>query len=121
MSTLIINTSQGAATLPPPYRGTLGPGRGAIVSDSMSTVLANLGGAANISLIFRLETSSSPGNPANDPAPSAPVPNYTTATRPVLPSAALPAGSAIFDTTSGTPVWVSADGLHYVDVEGNPT
>lgn len=72
MSTRIINLTPGLMTLPYPYRGAIGPGRGAIVSDDPATVLVNLGGIAQVEGVYRLDLTSEPGQAAYDPAANLP-------------------------------------------------
>ena len=72
MSTRLTNLTPALATLPYPYRGALAPGRGAIVSDSPATVLANLGGLYVVEGVFRLDLTSEPGQAAFDPAVGTP-------------------------------------------------
>lgn len=121
MSTLIINVTGGAAALPPPYRGVLGPGRGAIVSDSPATVLANAGGADNVIGMFRLETSTSPGNAANDPSTTAGTPSYASSPVDLRPDpSTLPVGSGIFNSSDNAPNFVGTDG-EWHDAVGTET
>jgi hypothetical protein len=120
MSTVIFNLTPGPLTLPLPYRGVVAPGRGAIVSDSMQTVINNIGLDSIIGML-RLEISTAPGNPANNPAPGSTVPPYDNASKPVLPSTSMPAGTEIFNTTTSSPEWVNAAGTGYVDATGSPT
>ena len=63
MSTRITNITAGVATLPPPYRGSLVAGSGAIVSDEIATVLSNLGGPEKVLGTFRLDVTTEPGDP----------------------------------------------------------
>lgn len=117
MSTRIRNITGGAVTLPSPYRGILPPGIGTILSDSVSTVIANFGGVISVADVFDIGPTTEAGVAANDPAPASSVPNYSNTTRPS--AASVPVGSEIFNTDDNAPNY--SDGADWRDADGNIT
>jgi len=131
MSTRITNLTPGLMTLPAPYRGALGPGRGGVVSDSPATVVANLGGVLQTEGVYRFDLTSEPGQAQFNPSPGSPSFSYTSdgVGGPIRPAASASGG------TVASPVWaystgpgglgpnvpIYSDGVEWYDVAGNIT